>query len=130
MQQFDEILEKSDVTEVISRKEFLQKLETAGINLTDIDEETRLPKDIMQVMSQKRACNEQFYIFNMAIKQMHLSGEINIVDSAIYMFKEFFDMRIVIKCLSEENVYLIRQELLKRYPGKNKTNSSLKLYFS
>ncbi len=130
MQQYEEILEKSDIAEVISRKEFLQKLEASGINLSDIDEETRLPKDIIQIMSQKRACNEQFYIFNIAIKQMHLNGEINIVDSAIYMFKEFFDMKIVIKCLSEENVYLIRQELLRRYPRKNKSHSSLKLYFS
>lgn len=127
----EEILDKTDITEIMSRAEFLQKIQASGIDLVDIDEETRLPKDILRIISKKRASNEQFYILNILLKKLHLSGEINIVESAIYMYKEFFDMKMVIKCLNEENTYLIRQELSRRFKIKGSKNiSSLKLYFS
>ena len=130
MSLFEEILEKSDITEKISRAEFLKKIQCAGIDLTDIDEETKLPNDILKIISKKRACNDQFYILNILLKGLHLKGEINIVDSAVYMYKEFFDMKTVIKCMSEENIYLLRQELIKKYKINDKNVSSLKLYFS
>lgn len=127
----EEMPDKTDINEIMSRGEFLQKIQEAGIDLKDIDEETRLPKDILKIISKKRASNEQFYILNILLKRLHLSGEINIVESAIYMYKEFFDMKTVVKCLNEENTYLIRQELTKRFKIKGSKNiSSLKLYFS
>jgi hypothetical protein len=128
---FEEIIDKSDINEIMSRTEFLKKIQDSGIDLTDIDPETRLPNDILKIISKKRACNEQFYILNILLKKLHLCGDINIVESAVYLYKEFFDMKTIVKCLNEENLYLIRQELLKRYKLKsNKVNSSLKLYFS
>jgi hypothetical protein len=127
----EEMPDKTDINEIMSRGEFLQKIQEAGIDLKDIDEETRLPKDILKIISKKRASNEQFYILNILLKRLHLTGEINIVESAIYMYKEFFDMKTVVKCLNEENTYLIRQELTKRFKVKGSKNiSSLKLYFS
>ena len=127
----EEMPDKTDINEIMSRSDFLQKIQDAGINLRDIDEETRLPKDILKIISKKRANNEQFYILNILLKKLHLNGEINIIESAIYMYKEFFDMKTVVKCLNEENIYLIRKELLKRFKLKgNKNVSSLKLYFS
>lgn len=128
---FEDAQDKTDINEIMSRSEFLQKIQDAGIDLKDIDEDTRLPKDILKIVSKKRASNEQFYILNILLKKLHLSGEINIIESAIYMYKEFFDMKTVIKCLNEENTYLIRQELTKRFKiGGSKSISSLKLYFS
>jgi hypothetical protein len=127
----DEMPDKTDINEIMSKSEFLQKIQEAGIDLKDVDEETRLPKDILKIISKKRASNEQFYILNILLKRLHLAGEINIVESAIYMYKEFFDMKTVVKCLNEENTYLIRQELTKRFKVKGSKNiSSLKLYFS
>ena len=127
----EEMPDKTDINEIMSRGEFLQKIQDAGIDLKDIDADTRLPKDILKIISKKRASNEQFYILNILLKKLHLSGEINIVESAIYMYKEFFDMKTVVKCLNEENTYLIRQELTKRFKIKgSKSISSLKLYFS
>jgi len=127
----EEMLDKTNINEIMTRSEFLQKIQNAGIDLKDIDEDTRLPKDILKIISKKRASNEQFYILNILLKKLHLNGEINIVESAIYMYKEFFDMKTVVKCLNEENTYLIRQELTKRFKVKGSKNiSSLKLYFS
>lgn len=127
----EEMPDKTDINEIMSKSEFLQKIQEAGIDLKDVDEETRLPKDILKIISKKRASNEQFYILNILLKKLHLNGEINIVESAIYMYKEFFDMKTVVKCLNEENTYLIRQELTKRFKVKGSKNiSSLKLYFS
>src|SRR5574343_264438 len=127
----EEMQDKTDINEIMSKSEFLQKIQEAGIDLKDVDEETRLPKDILKIISKKRASNEQFYILNILLKKLHLNGEINIVESAIYMYKEFFDMKTVVKCLNEENTYLIRQELTKRFKVKGSKNiSSLKLYFS
>lgn len=131
MSLIEEIIDKTDINEIMSRAEFLKKIHDSGIDLKDLDEETRLPKDILKIISKKRANNEQFYILNILLKKLHLNGDINIVESAIYMYKEFFDMKMVIKCLNEENTYLIRQELSKRFKIKgNKNISSLKLYFS
>ena len=127
----EEMPDKTNINEIMTRSEFLQKIQNAGIDLKDIDEDTRLPKDILKIISKKRASNEQFYILNILLKKLHLNGEINIVESAIYMYKEFFDMKTVVKCLNEENTYLIRQELTKRFNIKGSKNiSSLKLYFS
>lgn len=127
----EEMPDKTNINEIMTRSEFLQKIQNAGIDLKDIDENTRLPKDILKIISKKRASNEQFYILNILLKKLHLNGEINIVESAIYMYKEFFDMKTVVKCLNEENTYLIRQELTKRFNVKGSKNiSSLKLYFS
>ena len=127
----EEMPDKTNINEIMTRSEFLQKIQNAGIDLKDIDEDTRLPKDILKIISKKRASNEQFYILNILLKKLHLNGEINIVESAIYMYKEFFDMKTVVKCLNEENTYLIRQELTKRFKVKGSKNiSSLKLYFS
>lgn len=127
---FEEIVDKSDIHEIMSRSEFLEKIQEAGIDLTDIDAETRLPNDILKIITRKRVNNEQFFILNILLKKLHLCGDINIIESAVYMYKEFFDMKTVVKCLNEENLYLIRQELSKKYNLKsNKANSSLKLYF-
>ena len=131
MSLLEEMPDKTDINEIMSKVEFLQKIQAAGIDLNDIDEETRLPKDILKIVSRKRANNEQFYILNILLKSLHLNGEINIIESSIYMYKEFFDMKTVVKCLNEENIYLIRQELSKRFKIKgSKSISSLKLYFS
>lgn len=131
MDLLEEMPDKTNINEIMTRSEFLQKIQNAGIDLKDIDENTRLPKDILKIISKKRASNEQFYILNILLKKLHLNGEINIVESAIYMYKEFFDMKTVVKCLNEENTYLIRQELTKRFNVKGSKNiSSLKLYFS
>lgn len=131
MSLLEEMPDKTDINEIMSKVEFLQKIQAAGIDLNDIDEETRLPKDILKIVSRKRANNEQFYILNILLKRLHLNGEINIIESSIYMYKEFFDMKTVVKCLNEENIYLIRQELSKRFKIKgSKSISSLKLYFS
>ena len=125
----NEIVDKFDIEEIMSKDEFLKRMSEFGIDLETIDEESRLPVDILKIISNKRN-NEQFFKFNIFLKQMHLNGDINIVESAVYLYKEFFDMKTVVKCLNEENLYLIRKELTKRFKGKCKKQSSLQLYFS
>ena len=128
---FEEILDSTDLDETMTRAQFLQKIEECGLNLTDLDERTRLPKDILKIISEQRANNEPFYKLNMLLKRLHLDNEINIIDSAVYMYKEFFDMKTVASCLNEENLYLLRKELTKRFNIKgNRGTSTLKLYFS
>ncbi len=76
--------------------------------------------DLDIVSNGKRNKNEQFHKFNLFIKNMYENHKILMHDMVQFLEEDWFDYKIVIQCLNEENYFILREELLIKYRRKQK----------
>jgi len=67
--------------------------------------------DIKKISGKKNG-NDQFHKFNIIIKDLVLNGAFTFVEVACFIEETYFDMRSVLKCFNEENLLILKQELL------------------
>lgn len=76
--------------------------------------------DMELVSNGKRIGNETFHRFNLLVRRLNRIESLSISDIAFYLEEDLFDFKVVISCFNEENVYLLREELVKRFNYKKK----------
>jgi hypothetical protein len=76
--------------------------------------------DMEVVSNGKRVGNDNFHRFNLLVRRLNRVESIALSDIAFYLEEDLFDFKVVISCLNEENVYLLREELVKRFNYKKK----------
>lgn len=76
--------------------------------------------DMEIVSNGKRVGNDNFHRFNLLVRRLNRIESISLSDIAFYLEEDLFDFKVVISCLNEENVYLLREELVKRFNYKKK----------
>lgn len=76
--------------------------------------------DMDVVSNGKKVGNDNFHRFNLLVRRLNRIESISLSDIAFYMEEDLFDFKVVISCLNEENVYLLREELVKRFNYKKK----------
>lgn len=75
----------------------------------------------MEIVSNgKRVGNDNFHKFNLLVRRLNKLDSFTISDIAFYLEEDLFDFKVVVSCLNEENVYLLREELVKRFNYKKK----------
>jgi len=72
------------------------------------------------VANGKRIGNENFHRFNLLIRRVTKLGSMTLADIAFYLEEDYFDFKVVVSCFNEENTYLLREELVKRFNYKKK----------
>lgn len=87
---------------------------------------SKLNLDFSLVSNGRRHKNEHFHRFNIFIKDMNYVKKFSIHDMALFMEEDFFEMKTVINCFNEENLYVLREEVSHRYNIK-RTKSRLDL---
>ena len=80
----------------------------------------KLNIDMEIVSNGKRVGNDNFHRFNLLVRRLNRIESISLSDIAFYLEEDLFDFKVVISCLNEENVYLLREELVKRFNYKKK----------
>lgn len=96
------------------------------VKSTFLEELEKLNVDLTVVSNGRRNKNEQFHNFNIFVKNMHTIRKISMQDIASFLEEDFFDTKTVLNCLNEENLYILREEMAKRYNIKQ-TKSRLSL---
>lgn len=96
------------------------------VKSTFLEELEKLNVDLTVVSNGRRNKNEQFHNFNIFVKNMHTVRKISMQDIASFLEEDFFDTKTVLNCLNEENLYILREEMAKRYNIKQ-TKSRLSL---
>lgn len=76
--------------------------------------------DMDIVSNGKRVGNENFHRFNLLVRRLTRLESLTLSDIAFYLEEDYFDFKVVISCFNEENVYLLREELVKRFNYKKK----------
>lgn len=76
--------------------------------------------DMDVVSNGKRVGNEHFHKFNLLIRRLNKVENISLADIAFYMEEDLFDFKVVTQCFNEETIYLLREELVKRFNYKKK----------
>jgi hypothetical protein len=75
----------------------------------------------MEIVSNgKRVGNDNFHKFNLLVRRLNKLESFTISDIAFYLEEDLFDFKVVVSCFNEENVYLLREELIKRFNYKKK----------
>jgi hypothetical protein len=86
----------------LTDQSFLKMLDQSNIDIIDLSTKKK-----------KHNCNE-FHEFNFLVKRLHEQEKLNIVDCCLCIEREFLKIEDIIKCLNEENCYLLRLALAKR----------------
>jgi hypothetical protein len=86
----------------LTNDSFLKILEESKIDLIDISSKRK-----------KHNCTD-FHEFNFLIKRLHEQDKMNIVDCCLCIEMQFLKPEDILKCLNEENSYLLRLTLAKR----------------
>lgn len=76
--------------------------------------------DMDVVSNGKKVGNDNFHRFNLLVRRLNRIESISLSDIAFYMEEDLFDFKVVLSCLNEENIYLLREELVKRFNYKKK----------
>ena len=94
----------------LNRELFFKIIDKSGIDLL--------------VLSNKRKKNdyEPYHKFNFILKELHETKQIDIRDSCVYLETELLPVKDIINCLNEENSYMLRVSLAKKYNIPIKSN--------
>jgi len=76
--------------------------------------------DMEVVSNGKRVGNSQFHMFNLIIRKLHTREHLSLSDIAFFLEEDYFDFKKVVACFNEENMYLLREEMVKRFNYKKK----------
>jgi len=98
---------ETEIIKNMTTKQFLDALEATGINMTE-------------VANGYRYKNEEFHKFNLFVDAMSNDHNISMVDIALILEESFFDMKTVVKCFNEENIFNLRYESSRKYNVKIK----------
>lgn len=98
---------ESDIFKKLSKEVFSAELEKNTFDLT-------------LVSNGRRNKNDHFHRFNIFMKQMNNEKKFSMHDMVLYLEEDFFDMKTVVGCLNEENLYILREEMTIRYNVKQK----------
>ena len=64
--------------------------------------------DMDVVSNGKKVGNDNFHRFNLLVRRLNRIESISLSDIAFYMEEDLFDFKVVLSCLNEENIYLLR----------------------
>ena len=84
------------------------------------DEMKKFDFDLDLVSNGRRSKNEHFHKFNIFMKMMNSNRKFSMHDMALYLEEDYFDMKTVVNCLNEENLYILREEMTLKYNIKQK----------
>ena len=84
------------------------------------DEMKKFDFDLDLVSNGRRSKNEHFHKFNIFMKMMNSDRKFSMHDMALYLEEDYFDMKTVVNCLNEENLYILREEMTLKYNIKQK----------
>ena len=98
---------ESDIFKRLSKEVFTEEMEKNTFDLT-------------KVSNGRRNKNDHFHRFNIFMKQMNNEKKFSMHDMVLYLEEDFFDMKTVVGCLNEENLYILREEMTIRYNVKQK----------
>lgn len=107
---------EDDIIENFTKERFIEKL----INKFDFE---TLSEDgniefINKIIIKRKQSNTEFYKFNIFIKQLNDSGEVNIVDSMKYMLEDYINQLDIKYCLNEDNMFELRKLLGEKHKIK------------
>lgn len=106
-----------DIHNKLTNESFLKILEEYDINLDFI------------CSKRKKHNLKEFHEFNFLLKNLHEHEKLNIVDCCLCIEENYLKIQDVIKCLNEENAYLLRLSLAERNNIKiNKNLLDLYMY--
>ena len=98
---------ESEIFKNMVTKKFLDELTKSGIDMEDVSNGYRYK-------------NEAFHKFNLFVDEMSNDHNISMVDIVMILEESFFDIKTVIKCFNEENLFNLRYETSKKYNVKIK----------
>lgn len=90
----------------ISKSNFYKEIENRGINL--------------EVVPSGKKGNEDFHLFNILVKDLNENILLDMMDIVLYLEEDMFEMKTAVLCFNEENLYLLREEMSKKFNIKNK----------
>lgn len=67
------------------------------------------------VIQKKKAQNNDYHQFNFLIKKMREKNDLSLIDCAVYLYQDYFDMKKVLMCFNEDNMYHLRHELANKH---------------
>ena len=102
---------ESDIYNKLTKEIFFKLLAESEIDLDKIAKKRR------------KTDYAPYHAFNFLLKELHEKKKIDITDACIYIDNEFLPEKEIIKCLNEENIYLLRMSLAERNNIKIKRNS-------
>lgn len=102
---------ESDIYNKLTKEVFFKMIEDAGIDLDEL------------AKKRKKTDYESYHSFNFLLKELHEKKKIDITDACIYIDNELLSEKEIIKCLNEENIYLLRMSLAERNNISIKRNS-------
>jgi hypothetical protein len=102
---------ESDIYNKLTKEIFFDLLKEAEIDLDKIAKKRR------------KTDYAPYHSFNFLLKELHEKKKIDITDACIYIDTDFLPEKEILKCLNEENVYLLRMSLAERNNIKIKRNS-------
>ena len=114
-----------EVTESESKDSFYKRLKAAGIDVDDIDSDSRLPKYMIKVIKNEP---KEYNKFNNVLYKLNKDKIVTIVDSMAYLVEDWFEPNILIKCLDEMNYYSLMNGLKKKYLV-DRSSSDLENFF-
>lgn len=100
IKQIDDGIEGT-IFQVLTKEDFLEKIVEEGINIDTL-------------IREKKKENTMFHKFNYLLKDLHMTGELNIV-TAITCFEEDYSYKSIMKCVNAENTLMIRNYLIKEH---------------
>ena len=63
--------------------------------------------------------------FNIILLDLYKTKKMSILSSASILMKEYFDEpEDLVKCLDENNMYLLRQELVEKFPNPSRSKNA------
>ncbi len=83
--------------------------------------------DFDKVVQKKKSYNEDYHRFNYMIKKMTTEGRMTMIDCAVYLAQDYFQVKNVLDCFNEENTYNLRHELANKH--NIKMNKNILKYF-
>ena len=116
----EQTLQQKDHLQVLGGKSYEQNFlaNIEAVNLFDILAKNSV--DLEKVISCRKEMSH-FMKFNIILLDLHKTKKLNILASTSILVEEYFEEpKELVKCLDENNTYLLRKELLEKFLHKDK----------
>lgn len=96
-----------------AKAEFFDLLKRQGYDMYDIDEDEKLPKCLIPIISKKEL--NSFILFNSVLEHIHLDHGISIIDICTYLIEDFFEPEQLLTLLQTNLYDALYLELRKKH---------------
>ena len=120
----DQTLQQKDHLQVLGGKSYEQNFlaNIEAVNLFDILAKNSV--DLEKVISCRKEMSH-FMKFNIILLDLHKTNKMNILASTSILVDEYFEEpKDLLKCLDENNTYLLRKELLEKFPNPKRSKNA------